>query len=73
MPGSGGVTSSSYGLGRVQAAESARPTPPILACGRYLAPWLAAHDDEAVAGQLPHSGGLAVQTDLHREVTTSVR
>ena len=31
-------------------------------------PWLAARDEEAVAGNLPHAGGLPVQTDLHRDV-----
>jgi sulfide:quinone oxidoreductase len=42
--------------------------PPGKVAGRWLAPWLAAQDDEAVADHLPHSGGLAVQTDLHRDV-----
>ncbi len=42
--------------------------PPGKVAGRWLAPWLAALDDDAVAGQLPHSGGLPVQTDLHRDV-----
>jgi sulfide:quinone oxidoreductase len=42
--------------------------PPGKVAGRWLAPWLAARDDEAVAGNLPHSGGLPVQTDLHRDV-----
>jgi sulfide:quinone oxidoreductase len=42
--------------------------PPGKIAGRWLAPWLAARDDEAVAGQLPQSGGLPVQTDLHRDV-----
>jgi len=45
--------------------------PPGKVNGRYLAPWLAALDDEAVAGQLPHSGGLPVQTDLHRDIVVS--
>jgi sulfide:quinone oxidoreductase len=45
--------------------------PPGKVNGRYLAPWLAARDDEAVADHLPQSGGLAVQTDLHREVIAS--
>jgi sulfide:quinone oxidoreductase len=42
--------------------------PPGKVAGRWLAPWLAARDDEAVAGNLPHAGGLPVQTDLHRDV-----
>jgi hypothetical protein len=41
--------------------------PPKIA-GRWLAPWLAARDDEAVAGNLPRAGGLPVQADLHRDV-----
>jgi sulfide:quinone oxidoreductase len=45
--------------------------PPGKIAGRYLSPWLAARDDEAVAGQLPRSGGLPVQTDLHREIIAS--
>jgi sulfide:quinone oxidoreductase len=45
--------------------------PPGKVNGRYLAPWLAARDDEAVARQLPQAGGLAVQTDLHREIIAS--
>jgi sulfide:quinone oxidoreductase len=42
--------------------------PPGKVAGRWLAPWLAARDEEAVAQHLPHAGGLAVQTDLHRDV-----
>jgi sulfide:quinone oxidoreductase len=42
--------------------------PPGKVNGRYLSPWLAVLDDEAVARQLPHSGGLPVQTDLHRDI-----
>jgi sulfide:quinone oxidoreductase len=42
--------------------------PPGKVAGRYLAPWLAARDDEAVAHHLPQSGGLPVQSDLHRDV-----
>jgi sulfide:quinone oxidoreductase len=42
--------------------------PPGKVAGRWLAPWLAARDDEAVAGNLPHAGGLPVQMDLHRDV-----
>jgi sulfide:quinone oxidoreductase len=45
--------------------------PPGKVNGRYLTPWLAALDDEAVADHLPQSGGLAVQTDLHRDIVVS--
>jgi hypothetical protein len=38
--------------------------------GRYLTPWLAALDEETIA-DLPPCGGLAVQTDLHRDVVAS--
>jgi sulfide:quinone oxidoreductase len=55
------------GAGEGEATTHTLWWPPGKVNGRYLAPWLAARDDEAVAGQLPHSGGLAVQTDLHRE------
>jgi hypothetical protein len=44
--------------------------PPGKINSRYLTPWLAALDEETVA-DLPHSGGLAVQTDLHRDVVAS--
>jgi hypothetical protein len=39
--------------------------------GRYLTPWLAALEEDTIADHLPHSGGLAVQTDLHRDVVAS--
>jgi sulfide:quinone oxidoreductase len=45
--------------------------PPSKVNGRYLSPWLAARDEEAVADHLPQSGGLAVQTDLHRDYIAS--
>jgi hypothetical protein len=45
--------------------------PPSKVNGRYLAPWLAARDEEAVADHPPQSGGLAVQTDLHRDYIAS--
>jgi hypothetical protein len=45
--------------------------PPSKVNGRYLAPWLAARDEEAVADHLPQSGGLAVQTDLHRDIVAN--
>jgi sulfide:quinone oxidoreductase len=55
------------GGGEGEATSHTLWWPPGKVNGRYLAPWLAARDDEAVAGQLPHDGGLAVQTDLHRD------
>ena len=45
--------------------------PPGKINGRYLAPWLAALDEETIADHLPQSGGLAVQADLHREIIAS--
>jgi sulfide:quinone oxidoreductase len=45
--------------------------PPGKINGRYLTPWLAALDEETVADHLPRSGGLPVQTDLHRDVVAS--
>jgi sulfide:quinone oxidoreductase len=45
--------------------------PPSKVNGRYLAPWLAARDQEAVADHLPQAGGLPVQTDLHRDYVAS--
>jgi hypothetical protein len=45
--------------------------PPGKINGRYLTPLLAALDEETVADHLPHSGGLAVQTDLRREGVAS--
>jgi hypothetical protein len=42
--------------------------PPSKVSGRYLAPWLAERDDEAIVGRLPSSRGVPVQIDLHREV-----
>jgi sulfide:quinone oxidoreductase len=59
------------GGGEGEAATHTLWWPPGKVNGRYLAPWLAAFDDEAVAGQLPHSGGLPVQTDLHRDIIVS--
>jgi sulfide:quinone oxidoreductase len=52
---------------------SAQPLwwPPGKVAGRYLAPWLAAHDDETIADHLPRSGGVPVQADLHREFAAS--
>jgi sulfide:quinone oxidoreductase len=45
--------------------------PPSKINGRYLTPWLAALDEDTISDQLPHSGGLAVQTDLHRSFIAS--
>jgi sulfide:quinone oxidoreductase len=45
--------------------------PPGKINGRYLAPWLAARDEETIADHLPQSGGLPVQTDLHRDFISS--
>ena len=56
------------GSGEGEATTHTLWWPPGKVAGRWLAPWLAARDDEAVAGNLPHSGGLPVQTDLHRDV-----
>ena len=56
------------GGGEGEATSHTLWWPPGKVAGRWLAPWLAARDDEAVADHLPHAGGLAVQTDLHRDV-----
>ena len=45
--------------------------PPGKVNGRYLTPWLAALEEDTIADHLPHSCGLAVQTDLHRDVVAS--
>jgi sulfide:quinone oxidoreductase len=55
------------GDGEGEAAPHTLWWPPSKVNGRYLAPWLAARDEEAVADHLPQSGGLPVQTDLHRD------
>jgi sulfide:quinone oxidoreductase len=59
------------GDGEGEATTHALWWPPSKINGRYLAPWLAARDEEAVADHLPQSGGLAVQADLHRDVAVS--
>ncbi|MEA2253158.1 MAG: sulfide:quinone oxidoreductase [Solirubrobacteraceae bacterium] len=59
------------GGGEGETATQALWWPPSKVAGRYLSPWLAARDDEAVAGHLPRSGGVPVQTDLHREFAAS--
>jgi VIT family protein len=59
------------GDGEGEAAPHTLWWPPSKVNGRYLAPWLAARDEEAVADHLPQAGGLAVQTDLHRDYIAS--
>jgi sulfide:quinone oxidoreductase len=54
--------------GEGETATHALWWPPGKVNGRYLAPWLAERDEDAVAPHLPRSGGLAVQTDLNREI-----
>jgi sulfide:quinone oxidoreductase len=61
----------SGGDGEGESAPHTLWWPPSKVNGRYLAPWLAARDEEAVADHLPQSGGLPVQTDLHRDYTAS--
>jgi sulfide:quinone oxidoreductase len=60
------------GAGEGEATMHTLWWPPSKINGRYLAPWLAARDDEATSGRLPESGGLAVQTDLHRDIVASL-
>jgi sulfide:quinone oxidoreductase len=59
------------GDGEGEATTHALWWPPSKINGRYLAPWLATRDDEGVAAHLPQSGGMAVQTDLRRDVAVS--
>jgi sulfide:quinone oxidoreductase len=59
------------GDGEGEASTHALWWPPSKINGRYLAPWLASRDEESVADHLPQSGGLAVQTDLHRAFVAS--
>ena len=61
----------SGGDGEGEATTHTLWWPPGKINGRYLTPWLAALDEETVADHLPHSGGLAVQADLHREIIAS--
>jgi sulfide:quinone oxidoreductase len=56
------------GAGEGEATTQTLWWPPGKIAGRWLAPWLAARDEEAVADHLPQSGGLPVQTDLHHDV-----
>jgi sulfide:quinone oxidoreductase len=58
----------SGGGGEGEASTHTLWWPPGKVAGRWLAPWLAARDEEAIADHLPHAGGLAVQTDLHRDI-----
>ena len=44
---------------------------PARSSGRYLAPWLAARDDEATTGELPEHQGVPVQMDLERSFVSS--
>jgi sulfide:quinone oxidoreductase len=59
------------GAGEGEATTHTLWWPPGKINGRYLAPWLAARDEETIADHLPQSGGLAVQTDLHRDIIAS--
>jgi sulfide:quinone oxidoreductase len=59
------------GGGEGEATSHTLWWPPGKINGRYLAPWLAARDEETIADHLPQSGGLAVQTDLHRDIIAS--
>jgi sulfide:quinone oxidoreductase len=59
------------GAGEGEATSHTLWWPPGKINGRYLAPWLAARDEETIADHLPQSGGLAVQTDLHRDIIAS--
>jgi sulfide:quinone oxidoreductase len=61
------------GSGEGEASMHTLWWPPSKINGRYLAPWLAARGDEAMSGRLPESGGLAVQTDLHRDIVASLQ
>jgi sulfide:quinone oxidoreductase len=56
------------GGGEGETGHHALWWPPGKIAGRWLAPWLAERDDDAVARQLPEVGGLHVQTDLLRNV-----
>jgi sulfide:quinone oxidoreductase len=55
-----------------ESATHALWWPPGKVAGRYLAPWLATRDDEAVIGRIPESDGLAVHLDLHQGLVRSV-
>jgi sulfide:quinone oxidoreductase len=59
------------GEGDGEIATHALWWPPGKVSGRYLAPWLAARDEHAVAGESPESGGMPVQIDLDRSFAAS--
>jgi sulfide:quinone oxidoreductase len=59
------------GAGDGQTASHALWWPPGKVSGRYLAPWLAARDDEATTGELPEHQGVPVQMDLERGFVSS--
>jgi hypothetical protein len=59
------------GAGEGETGPHALWWPPGKISGRWLAPWLAARDDEAVAAQLPAVGGFRVETDLFRNVVAT--
>jgi sulfide:quinone oxidoreductase len=59
------------GAGEGESGAHALWWPPSKVAGRYLAPWLAARDEEAVAEHLPRVGGVPVQADLSRTFTAS--
>jgi sulfide:quinone oxidoreductase len=61
----------SGGDGEGEATTHTLWWPPGKINGRYLTPWLAELDEETVTDHLPHSGGLAVQADLHRDILAS--
>jgi sulfide:quinone oxidoreductase len=59
----------SGGAGEGESGPHALWWPPGKVAGRYLSPWLAARDGEAVADHLPRVGGVPVQIDLARTYT----
>jgi sulfide:quinone oxidoreductase len=61
----------SGGGGEGEATTHTLWWPPSKVNGRYIAPWLAARDEEAVADHLPQSRGVPVQADLHRDYIAS--
>jgi sulfide:quinone oxidoreductase len=61
------------GGGEGEVATHALWWPPGKVAGRWLAPWLAKRDDEAVAGDLPGVHGMPVQIDLSSPPVRSAR
>ena len=61
------------GGGEGEVATHALWWPPGKVAGRWLAPWLAKRDDEAVAGDLPGVHGMPVQVDLSSPPVRSAR